>query len=237
MYRTVLVKLSGEMLGGADGSGLEQEVLDRFAAEVKGVRDAGVRVGLVLGGGNIFRGLAGAAGGMERSRADSMGMLATIINALAMEDALERAGCEARVLTAVQMDKVAELFTRRAAMTHLDAGRVCIFAGGTGSPFFSTDSGAALRAAEIGADALLKGTKVDGVYDRDPKQHADARRFDVLSYLEVIEKKLRVIDLTAIALCRDNHIPVVVYDAGVEGNLARVVSGRPIGTLVGAARG
>ncbi len=232
MYDTVLIKLSGEMLGGSDGGGLDQEVLDRFAGEVKDVQHRGVRVGVVIGGGNIFRGLAGAAGGMERSRADSMGMLATVINALAMADALERAGCEARVLTAVQMDKVAEFFTRRAAVAHLDAGRVCLFAGGTGNPFFSTDSGAALRAAEIGATALLKGTKVDGVYDRDPVVHADAVRFDALSYQEVLSLGLRVMDAASVALCRDNGIPMVVFDAGVPGNLLRVVAGEAVGTVV-----
>lgn len=230
--RTVVVKLSGEMLGGTDGAGLDREVLDRFAAEVGEVAAQGLRVGLVVGGGNLFRGVAGAAHGMERSRADSIGMLATVMNALALEDALVRSGTPARVLSAVKMDKVAEQFTQRGALSHLDAGRVVVFAGGTGNPYFSTDSGAALRAAELGADAVLKGTKVDGVYDKDPAKHADAVRLERLTTLEVLTRGLRVMDLTAISLCRDAGIPVAVYDAGVPGNLARVVAGKPVASWV-----
>ncbi|MBN2798746.1 MAG: UMP kinase [Deltaproteobacteria bacterium] len=233
-YKTVLLKLSGEMLAGAAGHGLDQAVLDAFAGEIAAAARAGVRLGVVIGGGNIFRGLSVAATGMNRSRADHMGMLATVINALAMQDALERLGVEARVFSAVRMDTVAEPCLCREAVRHLDQGRVVIFGGGTGNPFFSTDSGAALRAAEIGADLLLKGTKVDGIYDKDPARHPDAVRFERLTHMEVLSRGLRVMDLTATALCRDNQIPVVVYDASVPGNLARVLAGEQVGTRVDA---
>lgn len=232
LYQRVLLKLSGEMLAGPAGQGLDQRVLDAFAAEIRAAVQAGVRVGVVIGGGNIFRGLSRAAEGMNRGRADHMGMLGTVINALAMQDALEQLGVAAKVYSAVRMDTVAEPCICRNAVRDLDAGTTVLFAGGTGNPFFSTDSGAALRAAEIGAQLLLKGTKVDGVYDRDPKRHSDAVKFDRLTHLEALSRGLGVMDLTALALCRDNRIPVVVYDASVPGNLLRALNGEPIGTIL-----
>lgn len=231
-YSHVLLKLSGEMLGGAEGRGIDTDLLARFAEEIHEVRSSGVHVSLVLGGGNIFRGIAGAAHGMDRSQADTIGMLATIMNALALQDALERRGCHTRVMSAIKMDAVCEPYIRRRAMRHLEKGRVVIYAAGTGNPYFSTDTAAALRAAEVGAEVILKATKVDGIYDKDPKKHTDAVRFDELTYLDVLQRGLKVMDATAVSLCMDNDLPIVVFDLDVPGNIARVVRGEPIGTRV-----
>jgi uridylate kinase len=230
VYRRVLLKMSGEMLAGGRDGGIDPETIARFAEEIDEVRALGVEIAVVIGGGNIFRGLAGSSKGMDRAHADHMGMLATVINALALQDALERQGVYTRVMSAITMNEVAEPYIRRRAMRHLEKGRVVIFGAGTGNPYFSTDTAAALRAAEIQADVILKATKVDGVYDKDPKKHADARRFEKLSYLEVLNRGLGVMDATAISLCMDNAIPIVVFDLSSPGNVRRVVCGEPIGT-------
>ena len=231
-YKRVLLKLSGEMLSGGTDHALAPSAIGRFADEVKELVEMGVEVAMVLGGGNIFRGLAGASRGMDRSHADYMGMLATVINALAFQDALESRGVYTRVMSAIPMDKIAEPYIRRRAMRHLEKGRVVIFGAGTGNPFFSTDTAGALRAAEVGAEVILKATKVDGIYDKDPMIHADAVRFESLTYLEVLQKQLKVMDATAMALCMDNEIPVIVFDLNREGNMKRVTCGDPIGTRV-----
>jgi uridylate kinase len=234
VYRSILLKLSGEMLAGPAGSGIDQETLGRLAEEVHEVANLGVQVSIVIGGGNIFRGLAGSAKGMDRAHADYMGMLATVINGLALQDAMERRGCYTRVLSAIQMHQVSEPYIRRRATRHLEKGRVVIFAGGTGNPYFSTDTAAALRAAEIHADVILKATKVDGVYDKDPAKHADAVKFAHLTYLDVLNRGLKVMDATAVSLCMDNSLPIVVFDLSVPGNIQRVVCGERIGTTVSA---
>ncbi len=231
-YKSVLIKLSGEMLAGTAGSGVDQETLGRFAQEVFEVSQMGVQVSVVIGGGNIFRGLAGAAKGMDRTSADHMGMLATVINALAMQDALERLGCYTRVMSAIEMHQISEPYIRRRATRHLEKGRVVLFAAGTGNPYFSTDTAAALRAAEIHAEVILKATKVDGVYDKDPNLYDDAVRFDSLTYLDVLNRGLKVMDATAVSLCMDNNLPIVVFDMHQAGNIARVVRGEKIGTRV-----
>ncbi len=233
-YRRVLLKMSGEMLSGPEASGIDPATIARFASEIGHVREMGVEIAVVVGGGNIFRGLAGASRGMDRAHADYMGMLATVINCLAMQDALEREGVYTRVMTAIAMDQVAEPYIRRRAVRHLEKGRVVLFAAGTGNPYFSTDTAAALRAAEIHADVILKATKVDGIYDKDPAKHTDAVRFDHLTYLDVLNRGLRVMDATAVSLCMDNHLPIVVFDLSVPGNVARVVCGEPIGTQLTA---
>ncbi len=230
-YRRILLKVSGEMLGGDEGQGIESHVLDAFAQEIHAVRDLGCETAVVIGGGNIFRGIFGAKRGMDRATADTMGMLATCINALALQDALERRGCHTRVMSAIQMHQVSEPYIRRRATRHLEKGRVVVFAAGTGQPFFSTDTAAALRAAEIGADLIIKATKVDGVYDRDPLKFPDATRFDRLDYVEVLKRDLHVMDQTAITMCRENHIPILVIAFGA-GRVVRAVSGEPMGTLV-----
>ena len=235
-YQRILLKLSGEMLAGDQNFGIESQAIARFAEEVKNVRDLGVEVAVVLGGGNIFRGVAGASGGMNRAHADYMGMLATVINALALQDALERRGVFTRVQSAIGMDKIAEPYIRRRAIRHLEKGRVVIFAAGTGNPFFSTDSGAALRAAEIHADVLLKGTKVDGVYDCDPVKHADAVRYETLTFMDALQQDLQVMDATAMALCKDSGVPIVVFDLTVPGNVERLVRGEEIGTRIDNGR-
>ncbi len=229
-YRRVLLKMSGEMLAGPEMSGIDPATIQRFAREIGEVRAMGVEICVVVGGGNIFRGLAGASRGMDRAHADYMGMLATVINCLALQDALEQAGVFTRVMTAIAMDQVAEPYIRRRAVRHMEKGRVVLFAAGTGNPYFSTDTAAALRAAEIHADIILKATKVDGVYDRDPVKHADAKRFESLTYLEVLNRGLRVMDATAVSLFMDNDIPIVVFDLNEPGNVTRVVCGEPIGT-------
>jgi len=231
-YRRILLKLSGEALMGDEDYGIDPKVLGRLAHEVIEAHDAGAEVALVIGGGNIFRGAGLAAGGMDRVTGDQMGMLATVINALAMQDALEKLGAKCRVMSALKINDVCEDYIRRRAVRHLEKGRITIFAAGTGNPFFTTDSGAALRAIEIGADLLLKATKVDGVYDKDPEKHPDAVKFDTLSYSEVIRRDLRVMDTAAFALCRDAGLPLRIFDMARPGVLLRILHGEPIGTLV-----
>ena len=231
-YRRVLLKLSGEALMGAEDYGIDPVVIGRIAREIMEVREAGAEIGLVIGGGNIFRGAGLAAGGMDRVTGDQMGMLATVINALAMQDALEKLGGKVRVMSALKINDVCEDYIRRRAMRHLEKGRIAIFAAGTGNPFFTTDSGAALRAIEIGADLLLKATKVDGVYDKDPKKHADAVKLDALTYDEVIARNLQVMDTAAFALCRDADLPLRIFDMAQPGVVLRILRGEPIGTVV-----
>jgi uridylate kinase len=232
VYRRILLKLSGEMLAGDGEFGIRPEVLGRFADEVIAVKNLGVEVGIVIGGGNIFRGMPASESGMDRTHADYMGMLATCINALALQDALEQRGCFTRVMSAVRVDQVCEPYIRRRAVSHLAKGRVVIFAAGTGNPYFSTDTAASLRAAEIHADVILKATKVDGVYDKDPKKHGDAVRFEHISHIDALKKGLKVMDATAISLCMENQLPIIVFDMGIPGNVARVVCGEPVGTRV-----
>ncbi len=231
-YHRILLKLSGEALIGAENYGIDPLVLGSLADEIIAVAKAGVQVGVVIGGGNIFRGAGLAANGMDRVTGDHMGMLATVMNCLAMQDALERRGTVARTMSAIKINEVCEDFIRRRAIRHLEKGRVVLFAAGTGNPFFTTDSAAALRSIEVGADLLLKATKVDGVYDADPKTHADAVRYDTLSYEQVIQRNLGVMDTAAIALCRDHQMPLRIYDMTVPGNLIRLMQGEQIGTLV-----
>ena len=230
--KRVLLKLSGEVLMGDQAFGIDPATVASLAAEVKAAKDGGLEICLVIGGGNIFRGMAGAAAGMDRAQADYMGMLATVMNALAMQNALEQIGVNTRVQSAVQMDQVCEPVIRRRAERHLEKGRVVIFAAGVGSPYFTTDSGAALRAAEMKCDALLKGTSVDGVYSDDPKTNPNATRFDTVSYDRVLADNLKVMDASAVALCRDNDIPIVVFSIREEGNLARVLAGEGVQTIV-----
>ena len=234
-YKRVMLKLSGEMLVGEQSMGIQPDVIGRFADEIKDIHSTGVEIALVIGGGNIFRGLAGASRGMDRTHADYMGMLATVINGLALQDALEARGVYTRVMSAITVNEICEPYIRRRAMRHLEKGRVVIFAGGTGNPYFTTDTAAALRAAEIQADVILKATKVDGVYDRDPAIHDDAVRFDSVTYLEVLQRGLKVMDSTAVSLCMDNDIPIVVFKLSEEGNIKRVLLGEEIGTRVYSA--
>jgi uridylate kinase len=236
-YRRIVLKLSGEALAGSQGYGIEPAVLERVAAEMREVVALGVQVAIVIGGGNIFRGVAASAGGMDRATADYMGMLATIINALALQDALEKAGVQTRVLSAIEMRAVAEPYIRRRAIRHLEKGRVVIFAAGTGNPFFTTDTAGALRAVEIGADAIIKATKVDGVYSADPKRDPAARRLEKLTYIEVLNRGLGVMDTTAISLCMDNKLPIVVFDLMQAGNIKRIVLGEPVGSIVSSSAG
>ncbi len=231
-YRRIVLKLSGEALAGSQGYGLDPAVLVRIGDEVREVTRLGVELAIVIGGGNIFRGVAASAGGMERATADYMGMLATIINALALQDALEKAGCQTRVLSAIEMRAVAEPYIRRRAIRHLEKGRVVIFAAGTGNPFFTTDTAGALRAVEIGADAILKATKVDGIYSADPARDPSAVRLPTVTYIEVLNRRLEVMDTTAISLCMDNKLPIVVFDLTRPGNIARIVCGEPVGSIV-----
>lgn len=231
-FNRILLKLSGEALMGDGAFGIDPETVQRMAQEVKAAKDFGHQICLVIGGGNIFRGMAGAAKGMDRAQADYMGMLATVMNALAMQNALEQLGVQTRVQSAIQMDQVCEPVIRRRAVRHLEKGRIVIFAAGVGSPYFTTDSGAALRAAEMKCDALFKGTSVDGVYDSDPKINPEAVRFDSVSYTDVLAKDLRVMDASAIALCRDNAIPIVVFSIRERGNLANVLAGDGVSTVV-----
>jgi uridylate kinase len=230
--KRVLLKLSGEVLMGEQAFGLDPKVVAELAGEIKAAKDSGLEICLVIGGGNIFRGMAGAAAGMDRAQADYMGMLATVMNALAMQNALEQIGVHTRVQSAIQMDQVCEPVIRRRAERHLEKGRVVIFAAGVGSPYFTTDSGAALRAAEMKCDALLKGTSVDGIYDSDPKKNAGAKRFETVSYDKVLADNLKVMDASAVALCRDNAIPIVVFSIRENGNLARVLAGKGVQTIV-----
>jgi len=224
-YKRVLLKLSGEVLGGSQGYGIDPQVITTIALEIKEVVASGVELALVIGGGNIFRGLAASSKGMDRASADYMGMLATMINALAMQDALEQVGVDTRVQSAIAMQAVAEPYIRRKAVRHLEKGRVVIFGAGTGNPYFTTDTAASLRAMEINAEVILKGTKVDGVYSADPKKDPDAVKYLTLSYIDVLKKGLAVMDATATSLCMDNNLPIIVFDVGVPGNVKRVVEG------------
>ena len=232
IYRRILVKLSGEALGGQTGSGICPEAVQNMARQIGEVRELGIEVVVVIGGGNIFRGLAGSERGIERATGDYMGMLATVINSLALQDALEKLGIGTRVQSAITMPQVAESFIRRRALRHLDKGRVVIFGGGTGNPYFSTDTAAALRANEIGAEVILKATKVDGIYDSDPKKNPKAKRYTQISYLEALQKQLAVMDSTAFSMCMDNKMPIIVFDLFKPHNLRRVVMGEKVGTLV-----
>ena len=231
-FNRILLKLSGEALMGSGQFGIDQDAVASLAGEVKAARDQGFEMCLVIGGGNIFRGMAGAAKGMDRAQADYMGMLATVMNALAMQNALEQVGVETRVQSAIKMDQVCEPVIRRRAERHLAKGRVVIFAAGVGSPYFTTDTGAALRAAEMKCDALFKGTSVDGVYDADPKVVKTAKRYDTIGFDRVLADDLKVMDASAVALCRDNDIPIVVFNVRQPGNLAEVLAGRGIATIV-----
>mgnify|MGYP001376077094 FL=1 len=233
VYRRILLKLSGEaLMGDSNRLGIDPQTVDQICREVAEVARMGVEIGVIIGGGNIFRGLSASARGMDRVTGDYMGMLATVINALALQDYLERNGAETRVMTAIKMEQIAEPFIRRRAMTHLAHGKIVIFGAGTGNPYFTTDTAAALRAIEIGADAILKGTKVDGVYDKDPVLHADAVKYDQLTYMDVIRGRLKVMDTTAVTLCMENNLPIQVFNLKEPGNLLRVIQGESIGTKV-----
>ncbi len=231
-YKRILLKISGEVLTGEGGFGIDPSILRQIAEEIKEVRDLGVEMAIVIGGGNIFRGIAASSKGIDRVSADHMGMLATIINGIALQDALEKIGVQTRLQTAIEMRELAEPFIRRRAIRHLEKGRVVIFAGGTGNPYFTTDTTASLRAMEIGAEAILKATKVDGVYDADPLMDPQARKYDELTYLDVLKKQLKVMDATAISLCMDHQIPIIVFNLKQKGNIRRVIQGEKVGTQV-----
>jgi uridylate kinase len=233
-YKRVLLKLSGEALMGSHAYGIDPAIATQIARDIAEIQSMGVETAIVIGGGNIFRGVAASARGMDRATADYMGMLATVINALALQDALEQQGVNTRVVTAIEMRAVAEPFIRRRAIRHLEKGRVVVFGAGTGNPYFSTDTAAALRAMEIKADVILKATKVDGIYDADPMVKPNATRFEQISYLQVLEQGLKVMDATAISLCMDNRLPIVVFNLRTPGNIKRAISGEPIGSLVTA---
>jgi uridylate kinase len=232
LFKRVLLKISGEALMGDQGFGLNPPTVERIAREVKSVHDLGVEICMVIGGGNIFRGLQGSAQGMERTTADYMGMLATVMNALAMQSSLEEQGVHTRVISAIPMDQVCEPYIRRRAVRHLQKKRVCIFAAGTGNPYFTTDTAATLRATEMACEAIFKGTQVDGIYDKDPNQHADAVRYDSVSYDEVLQKRLKVMDASAIALARDNNLPIIVFSLDEPGGFRGILSGRGTYTRV-----
>ncbi len=231
-YQRIVLKLSGEVLAGGASFGISTERVASLAAEIAEVAQSGVQIGLVVGGGNFFRGVAAAARNMDRVAADHMGMLATVINALALQDALEKAGIPTRVMTAIEMHEVAEPYIRRRAIRHLEKGRIVIFAAGTSNPYFSTDTAATLRALEIRADVIAKATRVDGVYDKDPMRFSDAVLYKDVSYLEVLSKALAVMDASAVAMCRDNKLPILVFNLNTYGNILRMVQGEPIGTLI-----
>ena len=232
VYRRVLLKLSGEVLAGNSGFGISPEKAIYLAKEVKSIHELGVGIGVVIGAGNIFRGIQAASGGLDRVTGDYLGMLATIMNAISVQDALEKIDCETRTLSAINVSQIAEPYIRRRAIRHLEKGRIVIIAGGTGNPFFTTDSAAALRATELGADVVLKGTKVDGVYDKDPMKFEDAIKFENISYSKVLNDNLRVMDLTSITLCKENSLPIQVFNINGLGNLKKLVMGSNIGTLV-----
>jgi len=232
VFRRILLKLSGEALIGSQGFGIDPAMAGRIAAEVDEVRKLGVQIGIVVGGGNFIRGVAASESGIDRVVADQMGMLATVMNGLALQDALEKLGCHTRVTTAIEIREVAEPFIRRRSVRHLEKGRVVIFAAGTGSPYFSTDTAAALRAVEIKADVILKATKVDGVYDADPQKFSEAKMFSSINYLDVLSRGLKVMDTTAISMCMDNSVPIIVFNLNVPGNLQRIILGEKIGSLV-----
>lgn len=231
-YRRILLKLSGEALMGNKPYGIDSEVISRYAEEIKTVVSNGAQLGIVIGGGNIFRGVQGADDGMDRVQADHMGMLATVINGLALQSSLERIGVQTRLQSAIQMDKICEPFIRRRAVRHLEKGRVVIFSAGTGNPYFTTDTGATLRAIEIQAEVILKGTRVDGIYTADPEKDSSATRYETISYSEVYERGLNVMDLTAFTLSQENNLPIVVFDMNKPGNLLRIIQGGNVGTLV-----
>jgi uridylate kinase len=231
-FKRVLLKLSGEALVGDAGYGIDPAVLDDLAEQIFTVRDAGIEIAIVVGGGNIFRGLAASSKGMDRAQADYIGMLATVMNALAIQDVLEKRGVFTRVMSAIEMQSVAEPYIRRRAIRHLEKGRVVIFAAGTGNPYFTTDTTAALRALEIGAECIMKATKVDGVYDADPMIDTSAPRFDELTHMEVLRRGLKVMDSTAISLCMDNDLPILVFNIGTDGNIVRALRGERVGTIV-----
>jgi uridylate kinase len=232
-YKRLLLKLSGESLMGKLGSGIDPDVLDFFASEIKKVHEIGVQVGVVIGGGNIYRGLNAGQQGINRVTGDQMGMLATVINSLALQNACERKGMFTRLMSAIHMEEIAEPYIRRRAIRHLEKGRIVIFGAGTGHPYFSTDTAAALRAVEVEACAILKGTRVDGIFDCDPEKNSAAQKFDTISYLDVIKKRLGIMDLTAISLCQENDLPIVVFNMNVSDNLFKLVNGENIGTTVG----
>ena len=232
LFKRVLLKISGEALQGQGGCGIDPKACARIAERIKEVRESGVEIAVVIGGGNIIRGEKFAKEGMDRSTADYMGMLATVINGMALQDALEKLGCFTRVLTAVRMEQIAEPYIRRRAIRHLEKGRIVIFAGGTGNPYFTTDTAAVLRAIEVGADVILKATKVDGIYSADPVIDKHAKKYDKLKYIEVIKRGLKVMDSTAISLCMDNRLPIVVFNLNVKGNIKRACCGEKVGTIV-----
>jgi len=236
-FQRILLKLSGELLAGGVGHGIDEQILHALADEIREVHDLGVQVGIVTGGGNIFRVLAASTRGMDRVGADYMGMLATVINSLALQHALEKRGAYTRVMSAIEMARVCEPYIRRRAVRHLEKGRIVVLAAGTGNPYFTTDTAAALRAIEVGADVILKATKVDGVYSGDPMKDPAATFFPRISYLDILNRGLKVMDSTAISLCMDNRLPLVVFNIGVRGNLMRVVNGESVGTLVGESLG
>jgi uridylate kinase len=235
-YKRIILKVTGEIFAGPQQYGIDPNTVKSFAHELKEVKDLGCELALVIGGGNIFRGAVASGIGMDRASADTMGMLATVINSLALQDALEKLGVSTRVMSAIEMRQVAEPYIRRRATRHLEKGRVVIFAGGTGNPFFTTDTTASLRAMEIGAEVLLKATKVEGVYDADPVKNEGATKFEELTYIEVLNRELKVMDSTAISLCMDNHVPIIVFNLMEKGNIMRVLSGEPIGTLVSGGK-
>lgn len=232
-YKRVLLKLSGEALMGEQKFGIDTKVVIQYAREIKSIVEQGIEVAIVIGGGNIYRGISASETGIDRVQGDYMGMLATVINSMALQSGLEKENVYTRLLTALEIKQVAEPFIKRRAVRHLEKGRVVIFGAGTGNPYFTTDTAAALRATEIGADVILKGTRVDGIYDKDPEKHADAIKFQTITYTEAIGKKLNVMDMTAFTLCQENNIPIIVFDMNTVGNLQRVVSGEEVGTLVG----
>ena len=232
IYRRVLLKLSGEVLAGEQGFGIDPARADYLAEEIKSIYDLGIGIGIIIGAGNIFRGLQAASKGMDRVTGDYLGMMATIMNALSVQDALEKKGCDTRTLSAIRIDQIAEPYIRRRAIRHLEKGRAVIVAGGTGNPYFTTDTAAALRATELGAEIVLKGTKVDGVYDKDPMKYPDATRYDSVTYDTVLKDDLRVMDLTAITLCKENQLPIKVFSINNQGDLKKVILGSKIGTLV-----
>lgn len=232
-YQRVLLKLSGEVLAGEEGFGIDPAKATQLAGEVKSIHDLGIDIGLVIGAGNIFRGMQAAAKGMQRVTGDYLGMLATIMNAICVQDALENLGSVTRTLSAITVAQIAEPYIRRRAIRHLEKGRIVVVAGGTGNPYFTTDTAAALRATELGAEVLIKGTKVDGVYDKDPVVHSDAVKYDRVSYAEAIQKELRIMDMTAISLCKENSLPIKVFNINRSGDLKKLILGEPIGTLVG----
>ena len=231
-YKRVMLKLSGEVLMGETAFGVDPDTINRLAREIIEVQQAGIELAIVIGGGNIFRGMSGTASGMDRASADYMGMLATVMNSIALQDAIERNGATVRVISALHIREIAEPYIRRRAVRHLEKGRILIFAAGTGNPYFTTDTAASLRAMEIQADAVVKGTKVDGVYTSDPAKNPDATRYDTLTFTEALTKRLGVMDATAMSLCRDNQMPIVVFDVTTPGQMLRAVSGEPVGTLV-----